>query len=45
MLPAKYAIYTVGSVWQGGKYSEERLLTDCWTNQSDEGITQKENLD
>jgi len=31
-LPAKYVIHTVGPVWQGGKYGEERLLTDCYKN-------------
>lgn len=31
-LPAKYVIHTVGPVWQGGKYGEEKLLTDCYKN-------------
>ena len=31
-LPARYVIHTVGPVWQGGKYGEEKLLTDCYKN-------------
>ena len=31
-LPARYVIHTVGPVWQGGGYGEERLLTDCYKN-------------
>ncbi len=31
-LPANYIIHTVGPVWQGGKYNEEKLLADCYRN-------------
>ena len=31
-LPAKFVIHTVGPVWNGGKYNEEKLLTDCYRN-------------
>ena len=31
-LPAKFVIHTVGPVWNGGKYNEERLLSDCYKN-------------
>ncbi|HHY81871.1 MAG TPA: O-acetyl-ADP-ribose deacetylase [Clostridiales bacterium] len=31
-LPAKYVIHTVGPVWQGGGYNEEKLLADCYRN-------------
>ena len=32
LLPANYVIHTVGPVWHGGKSSEEKLLSDCYTN-------------
>lgn len=31
-LDAKYVIHTVGPVWNGGGYGEERLLRDCYDN-------------
>ncbi|MBN1294928.1 MAG: O-acetyl-ADP-ribose deacetylase [Candidatus Latescibacteria bacterium] len=31
-LPAKYVIHTVGPVWQGGKFNEEKLLANCYRN-------------
>jgi len=31
-LPAKHVIHTVGPVWNGGKYNEEQLLSDCYRN-------------
>lgn len=31
-LNAKYVIHTVGPVWQGGAWGEERLLRSCYTN-------------
>lgn len=31
-LPAKYIIHTVGPVWNGGKYDEIKLLTNCYLN-------------
>ncbi len=32
LLPAKYVIHTVGSVWNGGNYNEEELLKNCYRN-------------
>lgn len=31
-LPAKFVIHTVGPVWNGGKYNEEKLLANCYYN-------------
>lgn len=31
-LPAKYVIHTVGPVWNGGKYDEEKKLANCYKN-------------
>ncbi|HHU49786.1 MAG: O-acetyl-ADP-ribose deacetylase [Caldicoprobacterales bacterium] len=31
-LPARYVIHTVGPVWRGGGYNEEKLLADCYRN-------------
>ena len=32
MLPAKFAIHTVGPIWNGGKKKEEELLHNCYIN-------------
>jgi O-acetyl-ADP-ribose deacetylase (regulator of RNase III) len=29
-LPARYVIHTVGPVWRGGSFDEERLLASCY---------------
>jgi len=31
-LPAKWVIHTVGPVWRGGNYEEDKLLADCYRN-------------
>lgn len=31
-LPAKFIIHTVGPVWNGGKYDEDKLLANCYQN-------------
>ena len=31
-LPAKFIIHTVGSVWNGGKNNEDKLLANCYEN-------------
>jgi len=31
-LPSKFVIHTVGPVWHGGRFGENQLLHDCYTN-------------
>jgi len=31
-LPAKYVIHTVGPVWRGGSFDEEKTLANCYFN-------------
>jgi O-acetyl-ADP-ribose deacetylase (regulator of RNase III) len=31
-LPAKWVIHTVGPVWEGGNYDEEKILRNCYSN-------------
>ena len=31
-LPANFVIHTVGPVWNGGNYNEDKLLTNCYLN-------------
>ncbi len=31
-LPAKWVIHTVGPVWEGGNYGEEKILANCYRN-------------
>jgi len=31
-LPAKWVIHTVGPVWEGGVYEEDRILAKCYRN-------------
>ncbi|MDR2201522.1 MAG: O-acetyl-ADP-ribose deacetylase [Clostridiales bacterium] len=31
-LPAKFVIHTVGPVWRGGGFGEDKLLKDCYIN-------------
>ncbi|MCQ2400012.1 MAG: macro domain-containing protein, partial [Clostridia bacterium] len=30
-LPAKHVIHTVGPIWKGGVFGEEKLLASCYT--------------
>ncbi|MFA5403822.1 MAG: O-acetyl-ADP-ribose deacetylase [Ignavibacteria bacterium] len=41
-LKAKYVIHTVGPVWNGGKYSEEEKLANCYRNSL--SLTVKNNI-
>lgn len=31
-LPARWVIHTVGPIWKGGSYGEDKLLTSCYRN-------------
>ena len=31
-LPAKWIIHTVGPVWEGGRYGEDKVLANCYRN-------------
>jgi O-acetyl-ADP-ribose deacetylase len=31
-LPAKWVIHTVGPVWEGGNYNEDKILSECYRN-------------
>lgn len=42
-LPAKYIIHTVGPIWQGGNFSEEKHLRDCYLNSLN--LAKKHNLE
>ncbi|MCX6152380.1 MAG: O-acetyl-ADP-ribose deacetylase [Ignavibacteriales bacterium] len=40
-LPAKFVIHTVGPVWNGGNYDEDKLLASCYTKSLELAVKNK----